>query len=305
MAEDYYKILGVKKDAGNDEIRKAYRKLAMKYHPDHAKGDKEAEEKFKKISEAYAVLSDKEKRQEYDTFGSEGFRQRFSQEDIFRGFDFGDIFREFGFGGGGFSSTGGGGRRYSFGGGSPFNFSGAQQQQAQTKGSDLVYELPLTLREVAAGASKAVAFQHDGRSENLTVKIPPGMVTGKKLRLAGKGNPSPYGGPPGDLYIKSTVVNDPVFSSEDLDLYVNRELKLSEVLLGTTISVPTIDDRQLSLKIPPGTKPGTKMRLAGHGLPDMKGSQKGDLYVRVQIKMPKHLNEKQRKAVAELAAVGL
>ena len=103
MAEDYYQVLGVNKGATQDEIKKAYRKLAMKYHPDHAKGDKAAEEKFKKISEAYAVLSDKDKRKEYDTFGAEGFRQRFSQEDIFRGFDFGDIFREFGFGGG-FSS---------------------------------------------------------------------------------------------------------------------------------------------------------------------------------------------------------
>ncbi|UCF90754.1 MAG: J domain-containing protein, partial [Desulfobacterales bacterium] len=99
MAEDYYKVLGVSKDASDDAIKKAYRKLAMKYHPDHAKGDKASEEKFKKISEAYAVLSDKEKRRQYDTFGSEGFHQRFSQEDIFKGFDFSDIFREFGFGG--------------------------------------------------------------------------------------------------------------------------------------------------------------------------------------------------------------
>ena len=115
MSEDYYKILGVQKNASEGEIKKAYRKLAMKYHPDHTKGDKGAEEKFKKISEAYAVLSDTEKRKEYDTFGSEGFRQRFSQEDIFRGFDFGDIFREFGFGGDNFSQFGGGGRRFSFG----------------------------------------------------------------------------------------------------------------------------------------------------------------------------------------------
>jgi len=304
MSEDYYKILGVQKNASVEEIKKAYRKLAMKYHPDHAKGDKSAEEKFKKISEAYAVLSDKEKRKEYDTFGSEGFRQRFSQEDIFRGFDFGDIFREFGFGGGDFSHAAGGGRRFSFGTGSPFNYSGAQQH-GRTKGSDLVYELPLTLREVASGTSKVITYQHQGRSENLTVKIPKGLIAGKKLRLAGKGNPSPYGGPAGNLYVKAKVLNDPVFSSEEYDLYINRELKLSEAILGTTVSVPTIDDKQLSLKIPPGTKPGTKMRLSGHGLPDMKDNKKGDLYVRIQVKIPQHLNKEQKKIVDKLAAVGL
>jgi curved DNA-binding protein len=289
----------VSKSASNAEIKKAYRKLAMKYHPDHTKGNKGAEEKFKKISEAYAVLSDKDKRQEYDTFGSEGFHQRFSQEDIFRGFDFGDIFQEFGFGGGR-----GGARRFNFGQGSPFNFGGGQQQ-ARVKGSDLVYELSLTLREAATGTTKTVSFQHQGRSENLTVKIPKGMITGKQLRLAGKGNPSPYGGPPGDLFIKSKLLDDPTFSNRQYDLYLNHELKLSEAILGITVSIPTIDDKQLSLKIPPGTKHGTKMRLSGHGLPDMKDNKKGDLYVRIQVNIPKNISAEQKKLVAELAATGL
>jgi len=304
MSEDYYNVLGVKKDASDEEIKKAYRKLAMKYHPDHTKGDKTAEDRFKKISEAYAVLSDKEKRKEYDTFGSEGFHQRFSQEDIFRGFDFGDIFREFGFGGGDFSSGRAGGRRFSFSGGSGFNFGGTQQQ-ARVKGQDLVYELPLTLREVANGTSKIITLRHQSGSENLTIKIPAGMISGKKLRLAGKGNPSPYGGPAGDLFIKSQVLNDPLFSAENQDLYLNRALKLSEAILGTTISVPTIDDKQLSLKIPAGTKHGTKMRLSGHGLPAMKGNRKGHLFVRIQVEIPKHLSPKQKKLVEELAATGL
>jgi curved DNA-binding protein len=300
MAEDYYKLLGVDKSATDSEIKKAYRKLAMKYHPDHTKGDKGAEEKFKKISEAYAVLSDKEKRREYDTFGSEGFRQRFSQEDIFRGFDFGDIFKEFGFGGGGFS--GGRGSRMHFGG-SPFG-SQAHHQQAAVKGSDLVYEMSLTLQEVATGSSKMVNFQNQGQIEKLTVKIPKGMISGKKLRLAGKGSPSPYGGPPGDLYIKSKVLPDPVFSAEDYNLYINREVKLSEALLGTSISVPTITGKQLNLKIPPGTKPGTKMRLAGHGLPSMKGDLKGDLFVRIQVTLPTELSPEQKDLVQQLAATG-
>ncbi|MEJ2168441.1 MAG: J domain-containing protein, partial [Desulfobacterales bacterium] len=144
-----------------------------------------------------------------------------------------------------------------------------------------------------------------GGTENLTVKIPAGFVSGKKLRLAGKGNPSPYGGSAGDLYIKSKVLDDPVFSAEKQDLYLNRELKLSEAILGTTISVPTIDDKQLSLKIPAGTKHGTKMRLSGHGLPGMKGSKKGDLFVRIQVNIPKHLSAQQKKLVEDLAAAGL
>jgi curved DNA-binding protein len=299
MAEDYYQLLGVGKGASQGEIKKAYRKLAMQYHPDHTKGDKAAEEKFKKISEAYAVLSDKEKRKEYDTFGAEGFRQRFSQEDIFRGFDFGDVFREFGFGGGR-----GGGMRFNFGGGSPFG-SQARQQQARMKGSDLVYELPLTLKEVANGASKTVSLQHQGYSEKVTVKIPKGLISGKKLRLAGKGSPSPLGGPPGDLFIRAKVLNDPLYRAQKYDLHMNQELKLSEAVLGTRISVPTLDDKQLSLKIPPGTKPGTKMRMSGHGLPHMKGNKKGDLYVKIQVKLPRQLTDEQKKLIEQLAETGL
>ena len=304
MAEDYYQILGVNKDTSKEEIKKAYRKLAMKYHPDHAKGDKAAEEKFKKISEAYAVLSDDDKRKEYDTFGAEGFRQRFSQEDIFRGFDFGDILREFGFGGNVFSGRRGSGMRFKFGGESPFG-SQTRYQQSRMKGSDLVYELPLTLKEAATGTSKTISLQHEGQSEKITVQIPKGMITGKKLRLAGKGSASPLGGPPGDLFIQAKVIQDPVFSIEGYDLYMVYDLKLTEAILGTSISVPTIDDKKLSLKIPPGTKPGTKMRMAGRGLPHMKGSRKGDLFVKIQIKMPKSLTAEQKALIEKLAQKGL
>ena len=249
------------------------------------------------------MLSDKEKRKQYDTFGSDGFHQRFSQEDIFRSFDFGDIFKEFGFGGTNPFMGRRGGMRFSRGSGSPFSSHSGRQQQI--KGSDLVYELPLTLLEVAKGTNKSISFAHKGRHEKITVKIPKGMITGKKLRVAGKGEPSPYGGPPGDLYIQSKVVNDPIYDAKEYDLYANRDLKLSEAILGTSISVPTLEGIKLSLKIPPGTRHGTKMRLSGHGLPAMRGNKRGDLYVNIQIPMPKHLNKEQKKLIKQLKAIGL
>ena len=300
---DYYKILGVNKNASKEDIKKSYRKLAMKYHPDHTKGNKSDEEKFKKISEAYAVLSDEEKRKQYDTFGAAGFQQRFSQEDIFRGFDFDSILSElFGKGRGG--SGRGNSMRFSFGGGTPFD--GYQRQQKpRSKGADLVYELPLTLEEVATGTRKTVSYQHQGRSEKITVKIPKGMISGKKLRVAGKGDPDPYGGPPGDLYIQSKVLRNAVYDSKGYDLYMYREIKLSEALLGSNISVPTLGKKELSLKIPPGTKHKTKMRLAGHGLPHMNTKDTGDLYVYIQVNIPAKLTKKQKKLIEQLAEVGL
>jgi curved DNA-binding protein len=246
-------------------------------------------------------LSDPEKRKQYDTYGSADFQQRFSQEDIFRNFDFSDIFREFGFSGG--SRTADGGFRFSFGGGSPFG--GQRRQQRSVKGSDLVYELPITLHDVANGSKKQISLQHQGRSETITVTIPKGMASGKKLRLAGKGESSPYGGPAGDLFIKVKVVDDPVFKAENHDLYVYQTIKLTQALLGTQVSVPTLAGRELNLKIPPGTRHKTKMRLAGHGLPQMKGSGTGDLFVVILTDLPKQLTDEQKSLVRQLADAGL
>jgi len=313
---DYYKILGVSKSATPEEIKKAYRKLALKYHPDHNKGDKSAEARFKEMSEAYAVLSDSEKKKQYDMFGAEGFQSKFTQEDIFRGFDFGSVFREFGFGGGGkaqnifgqvFEGMGGAGQHHCRGGGSPFGFSssGFSGHPQGTKGQNLVYELSLPLEETVETTNKIISYQVDGRQEKVSVKVPAGIASGKKLRLSGKGHPGLYGGPPGDLYIQVRVLDHPVFRRENDDLHSKHQIKFSEASLGTEIEVETIDQKRLKLKIPPGTQSNAKFRLQGYGLPHMKANGRGDAYAEINITVPKKLNKKQKLQVESLKEVGL
>jgi curved DNA-binding protein len=282
---DYYKVLGVERNATDDEIKKTYRKLAMKYHPDKTKGDKVAEDKFKEISEAYAVLSDASKRKEYDTYGASGFQQRYSQEDIFRGFDLGDIFREFG--GGGFG--GGGGQGF--------------QSRRQVKGADQTLEIALTVQEVCSGTTRSLSVGEGEASIN--VRIPKGLVGGKKLRLSGKGAASRHGGPAGDLYIRSRVVGADGFVPDGQNVIYDIDLRLTEALLGTTITVPTLEGGELNLKVPAGTQHKTKMRIPGKGLPEMKGETRGDLFVRIGVTIPKILTDDQRTAVENLAKNGL
>jgi curved DNA-binding protein len=311
MAEDYYQVLGVSRDATPEEIKKAYRKLALKYHPDKAKGDKQAaEEKFKQISEAYAVLSDPQKRAEYDQFGSQAFRQKFTQEDIFRGFDFNEIF-DFGISEGIFSRLFGGlggarpfsrGRTRIFRYGGPQGFEGPVQP---SKGADLQVEMPITLYEMAFGGEKVVSLSHDGHLEKIAVKIPPGTLPGKKLRLSGKGQPNPMGGPPGDLYVRLKEVEHPVFKREGNDLYVDRRIKFTEAVLGTKVTAPTLDGKTMSLKVPPGTQSHTKMRLKGYGLPLPNGKTRGDQYVRIIVETPANLTKKQKTLLEELAKEGI
>lgn len=310
MADDYYKILGIDKSADATQIKKAYRKLALKYHPDKTKGDKALEDKFKKISEAYAVLSDPEKRNQYDTYGSADFQQRFSQEDIFRNFDLGDILKEFGFGGrgGGFSSGfGRGGQRGGMGGGNPFfhNMGGGFGQQQAVKGRDLEYEIPLTLDELINGCSKTITINQGGTTKAIEVKIPKGLIKGKKIRLAGKGEPSPHGGPAGNLYIKSNPQPGPGYTTEGNDIHFNKTVTLTQALLGDTIEVVTPVDRTISMKLPAGTNHKAKMRIPGHGIPHMKGNGCGDLYVVVNIRMPKKLTQQQKELILELSKTGI
>jgi len=306
MADDYYKILGIEKNAGPSEIKKAYRKLAMKYHPDKTKGDKSLEEKFKKISEAYAVLSDPEKRNQYDTYGSAGFQQRFSQEDIFRNFDFG-------FGGpmgGGFSNAGRGGRQGGFSGGNPF-FQNAgqggfgQRQRPPAKGKDIEYEIPLTLHELINGTKKTITISQGGSTRAIEVNIPKGLTEGKKIRLAGKGETSPNGGPAGNLYIRSQFIPTDGCTIEGNDVLVSKQVPLTHTLLGDTLEIVTPDGMTLNLKIPAGTNHKAKMRIPGRGIPEMKGNDCGDLFIVINIIMPKELTAKQKEIIQQLKKTGL
>ena len=322
MAEtDYYKILGVDKTATPQELKKAYHKLAIKYHPDKNKDDKNAETKFKEISEAYAVLSDKEKREQYDTYGSAGFQQRYSKEDIFRNFDISDILREFGFGqsfgganfgrGRTFTSSGG----FSNGGGfsgnmgsNPFGQTGGGtggHRTRQTQGNDIEYEIALTLDEIINGCQKTITINNVGSVDTITVKLPRGMIAGKKIRVPGKGEPAPYGGQRGNLLIKSKPLPDPDFEIEGNDVSTVREIKLTEALLGTKVDVLTPSGKNVTINIPPGTKHKARLRLAQQGIPEMNKDGYGDLFVVIHLNIPRELDSKQKKLVEKLAETGL
>ncbi len=301
---DYYEILGVNKNANDEEIKRAYRKLAMKYHPDRNANKKEAEERFKEINEAYAVLSDKEKRKQYDTYGKEGFQQRYTQEDIFRGFDFDDILSNL---------FGGRGRReFRYGGRGGFDFGDLFGRQAGVqggarmpqKGEDVLYELSISLEEAAFGAEKRISFRKNGKVEEVSVRVPRGIPSGKKLRLAGKGIEGANGGPPGDLYLQVSIKEHPVFTREGDDIVVEEEIHFSEAVMGTTIEVPTLEGRK-KVKVPPGTQSHTKLRLKGQGVPHFQKEGRGDEYVKVIVKVPKRISEKSRGLIQELAKEGM
>lgn len=321
---DYYKILGVSKNSSADEIKKAYRKLALKYHPDRNPDNKEAEEKFKKISEAYAVLSDQEKKRQYDTYGSADFQQRFSQEDIFRGSNLNDILREFGFNFGSFGGMGGGmgGGRTTFrssGGGSPFEFF-SQQDGAQSfggscggschsrqppKGGDLNMDLSVSLEEILSGTEKTIALRHTGNIEKVSVKVPAGIEEGKKLRISGRGSAAPMGGQPGDLFLKIILQPHPLFTREGANLVYRQQIPFSGAARGTTIEVPTLEGQRLKVKVAPGTQSDSKLRLKGKGLPTSPKGERGDLMVKIEVEVPKELTEKQRELIDRMAEEGL
>ena len=292
---NYYDILGVSKTASSAEIKKAFRKKAMEYHPDRNQNNPQAEEKFKEVNEAYAVLSDQEKKKQYDMFGDRKFHQQYSTEDIFRGTDFGSIFEEFGMGNNFFSSIFGGG----FSGQGP----GGGFHRGPQKGQDVEYAVDIGFMDAYQGSERRVQFAlSDGTSRDLTIRIPQGVQTGAKLRVSGRGAPSQSGGPAGDLYVIVNVTEHPTFQRQGNDIVTKLLLKVSEACLGCskTIETPTGEKK---IKVPPGVKAGTKIRLRGLGF---KGpSHQGDLFALVDLDIPQSLSEQQRDAINSLQSCGL
>jgi curved DNA-binding protein len=291
---DYYKVLGVDKKASPDEIKKAFRRLAVRYHPDRNPSDTSAEETFKQINEAYAVLSDPQKKEQYDTCGSSGFHRQFSQEDIFRGFDFTNAYKDMG--------TAGGEDIFSrmFGGA----FSRGGLRRSPQKGGDLELQTDISFRDAVHGAEKLVAFRRNGTREELKVRIPAGVDNGSRIRIAGKGGQGGDGSNPGDLYLVVRVLPDPTFTRDGGDLFVERAIPFSAASLGTSLEVPTLEGNK-RIKVPPGIQAGTKIRLKGCGVKPLGSNVRGDLYVRIGVQVPVSLSEEQRRLVKELALHGL
>lgn len=306
--KDYYKILGVEKKAAETDIKKAYRKLAQKYHPDKNPNNKSAQEKFKEINEAYEVLGDSQKRQKYDQLGS-SYQQWQQHGGGQGGFDwsrytrpgaggtrveYGDLNDLFGGSGGDFSDFfqtifGGGGTEF-----------GTRTQTRSKRGSDLEQPISITLEEAYNGAKRLI--QKDGRK--IEANIPPGVNSGSRVRLRGEGQSGSGGAVAGNLYLLIEIAPHPAFERQGDDLYVDVPVELYTMLLGGEVRVPTLKGKDVILTIPPETANGKQFRLSGQGMPRMDNlSQKGDLYARVKVVLPQKLSDQQKALIRELARI--
>ncbi len=308
--KDYYETLGINRDAPQDEIQKTYRKLARKFHPDVNK-DPKAEVKFKEIGEAYEVLKDPEKRKKYDQFGSawKHAQQRGAPPPGWEGFDFSNLGGQggsFDFSGGGagdfssffemlFGRGGPGGRR---GGGFP---GGSFEGFANQAGSDSEAQISLTLEEALRGGNREVSLSDPatGQRKNLSIKIPAGVRSGQRIRLAGQGQPSLGGGPAGDLYLKIEVLPDPRFRVEESDLYTQVPVTPWEAALGGDAEVET-PEGPVRIRIPEGSSSGRKIRLRERGFKKASG-ERGDLFAEIRIVVPDRLSPEERELFQQLA----
>ncbi len=305
--KDYYATLGVSKDASQADIKKAYKQLAMKYHPDRNPDDQEAEAKFKEVNEAYQVLGDEEKRKKYDTlganweayeqagerdwsqyqgqgspFGSSGGRTFYFEGDPGEFFSGGSGFSDF------FEAFFGRG----FGGGDPF----AEQFRRQARGRDLQAELPITLEDAYYGNPKV--FELGG--QKLRIRIKPGAYDGQKIALRGKGQPGPQGAQPGDLYLRLKMQPHPVFDRQGDDLIRDQEIDLYTAVLGGKVTISTLSGN-VNVNIKPGASSGKTLRLRGKGMPRTnKPDQYGDLLVNIHVKIPTNLSPEEEKRFREL-----
>ncbi|MBI4096359.1 MAG: DnaJ domain-containing protein [Candidatus Levybacteria bacterium] len=283
MDKDYYQALGVTKSATADEIKKAYRKLALQYHPDRNKG-KDAETKFKEATKAYEVLSDPQKKQAYDQFGHAAFEQGAGQQGPFGGAQGGPFSYTY--------STGGDrGAGFDFGGfNDPFEifeqfFGGASPFGSRSRHRE-AYSLTLDFLEAVNGVTKKVTINNKSQ----TIKIPAGVDEGSRIRF-------------GDYDIVVSVNSDRRFQREGFDIIGNKEISFAQAALGGEVNIETIDGN-LKLKIPAGTQPGTAIRLQGKGVPHLHGSGRGDHYIRIKVTVPKHLTGKQKKLLEEFQNEG-
>jgi DnaJ-class molecular chaperone len=311
---DYYEVLGVARDATPDAIKKAYRGLARKYHPDVNPGDKTAEAKFKEVQQAYDILSEPETRSRYDRFGDAGFEHmaaagpRTGAQDFtfhfgepgFENIDFSQYFGNMGRGGAAVDEDDEGA-----GSGGIFEDLLGRMRTGRTarprSGRSMEAHLTIPFLTAVRGGEPAVEVQRgEGKTETLAVKIPPGVETGSKVRLKGRGEPGPKGTPAGDLLIRLTVQGHPYFRREGRDLFVDVPISVSEAILGAKIDVPS-PDGQKSLTIPAGSSSGQKLRLRGQGVAASGALPAGDLFVVLKIVVPKNVGDEDRRLIEEFS----
>lgn len=297
MTADYYSTLEVPKTASKDDIRKSYKKLARQYHPDVKPDDASAAKKFKDIQEAYSVLSDEKKRQQYDqygqVFGSGGGPAGGSPfGGGGGGFDMEDLF------GGLFGGAGGGG------GGSPFGGGRGRQQRARPQnGQDIRAEITIPFHVAVKGGEHEITVTRGSSRERLTVKVPAGVNDGQAIRLGGQGQPGQHGGKPGNLLVTVKVASHPWFRREGNNLVVEIPITPVEAALGAKVEVPTLDEGELVLTIPPATSSGARLRLRGKGIVDARTKSQGDELVVVKIVLPKEVPADEVSLYEQLAEI--